>query len=105
MSEENLSRIKKYGRRRQASSSNESPSSESLSTKTGSSSSTVQVNIHESDANVSDMQSRRDLYPSQRLKITRWFFNSLLFIFIVILFMLLWWGISVSPWGKVRMGS
>lgn len=91
---DNLSRIQKYGRRRQR-----QAVVEPLETMPS-------QYQHEQDVkeapNASDLPSRREVYPSQRLIITRWFFNSLLFIFIAILFMLLWWGISESPWGKVQ---
>ncbi|WP_339816595.1 hypothetical protein MKZ15_14070 [Paenibacillus sp. FSL R7-0216] len=46
------------------------------------------------------MPTRKELFPSQRLKMTRWFYNSLLYIFVIILIYLLWWGVSDSPWGK-----
>lgn len=46
------------------------------------------------------LPTRKELYPSQRLKMTRWFYNSLLYIFVIILIYLLWWGVSDSPWGK-----
>lgn len=105
MSEQNLSRIKKFGRRRKPSTTQEIPSSEFVSTQPEEDSSISGHYFDEDESNVSDMPSRRELYPSQRLKITRVFFNFLLFIFVVILFMLLWWGISESPWGKVHVGS
>lgn len=105
MSEQNLSRIKKFGRRRKPSMPQEIPSSELISTQPEEDSSISDHYFDEEESSVSDMPSRREIYPSQRLKITRWFFNFLLFIFVVILFMLLWWGISESPWGKVHVGS
>ncbi|MBP1907511.1 hypothetical protein J2Z32_004186 [Paenibacillus turicensis] len=105
MSEQNLSRIKKFGRRRKLSTEQENPSSEFVSTQPEGDSGVSGHYFDEDESSVSDMPSRRELYPSQRLKITRWFFNFLLFIFVVILFMLLWWGISESPWGKVHVGS
>jgi hypothetical protein len=105
MSEENLSRIKKYGRRRRLLSPTESSPSEFGSPQQAEASSAFGDYYDEVESSVKDMPSRRELYPSQRLKITRWFFNFLLFIFVVILFMLLWWGISESPWGKVHVGS
>lgn len=46
------------------------------------------------------LPTRKELFPSQRLKMTRWFYNSLLYIFVIILIYLLWWGVSDSPWGK-----
>ncbi|WP_018751438.1 hypothetical protein [Paenibacillus sanguinis] len=48
---------------------------------------------------VGKMPTRKELFPSQRLKWTRWFYNSLLYIFVILLIYLLWWGISDSPWG------
>lgn len=49
---------------------------------------------------LNQLPTRKDKFPSQRIKLTRWFYNSLLYIFIAILITLLWWGISDSPWGK-----
>lgn len=47
-----------------------------------------------------ELPSRREVYPSQRVKLTRYFFNALLFIFITVMVVLFWWGISESPWGQ-----
>lgn len=50
-----------------------------------------------------DLQSlptRKEMFPSQRLRLQKWFLNSLLYIFIALLVFLLWWGISESPWGQ-----
>ncbi|WP_110932464.1 hypothetical protein [Paenibacillus bouchesdurhonensis] len=47
-----------------------------------------------------ELPSRREVYPSQRVKLTRYFFNTLLFIFIAVMVVLFWWGISESPWGQ-----
>ncbi len=52
------------------------------------------------EVDLSELPTRRELFPSHRIKITRWFYNSLLFIFIAITVYLLWWGISDSPWGQ-----
>lgn len=52
------------------------------------------------ESNVSELPTRKEMFPSQRIKITRWFYNSLLYIFIAIMIYLLWWGISDSPWGE-----
>ncbi|MBW4839381.1 MAG: hypothetical protein KZY74_08285 [Paenibacillaceae bacterium] len=52
------------------------------------------------EPDVESMPTRKELFPSQRLKMTRWFYNSLLYIFVIILIYLLWWGVSDSPWGK-----
>lgn len=52
------------------------------------------------EQDVMELPARRELFPSQRLKWTRWFFNSLLYIFVIILVFLLWWGVSDSPWGQ-----
>lgn len=52
------------------------------------------------EPSVQDLPTRKELYPSQRIKFTRWFYNSLVFIFVAIMAALLWWGISLSPWGK-----
>ncbi|MCM3698203.1 hypothetical protein [Paenibacillus macerans] len=52
------------------------------------------------EQDVMELPARREVFPSQRLKWTRWFFNSLLYMFVIILVFLLWWGISDSPWGQ-----
>lgn len=52
----------------------------------------------QTEESLGDLPSRRELYPSQRLKLTRWFFNSLVVVFVVIMIALLWWGINDSPW-------
>ncbi|GIP52075.1 hypothetical protein [Paenibacillus vini] len=52
------------------------------------------------ESDVSELPTRKEMFPSQRIKITRWFYNSLLYIFIAIMIYLLWWGISDSPWGE-----
>lgn len=52
------------------------------------------------DVNVEKLPTRKELFPSQRLKWTRWFYNSLVYIFVIILIYLLWWGVSDSPWGE-----
>lgn len=97
---DNLSRIEKFGRRRQGFRQTEPIQATSYE----------EHDVYEDYNNemqearsTPDIPSRRETYPSQRLKITRLFFNFLLFIFVAILFMLLWWGISESPWGKVHM--
>ncbi|MNZ35977.1 hypothetical protein D3C78_533860 [compost metagenome] len=51
---------------------------------------------------IEELPARKELFPSQRLKLTRWFFNSLLYIFIVIMGLLLWWAVKDSPWGKTQ---
>ncbi|MMZ68555.1 hypothetical protein D1872_312540 [compost metagenome] len=56
----------------------------------------------EKEVKVEDLPTRKELFPSQRLKVTRWFFNSLLYIFIVIMGLLLWWAVKDSPWGKTQ---
>ncbi|WMT42670.1 hypothetical protein RE628_10340 [Paenibacillus sp. D2_2] len=50
--------------------------------------------------NLKDLPTRKQMFPSQRLKLQKWFLNSLLYIFIGLLVFLLWWGISKSPWGQ-----
>lgn len=42
--------------------------------------------------------SRSELFPSHRIKWTKWFFNVLLVIFIALTIWLLWWGLHDSPW-------
>lgn len=49
---------------------------------------------------IGKLPTRKELFPSQRLKMTKWFYNSLLYIFMIILIYLLWWGLSDSPWGQ-----
>lgn len=115
MNEQRLSRMERHGRGRSGKmskdddsttnimdntevySSNEYSINEdvfNLGTKKQKQSATQNVNT------LDDMPSRRELFPSQRLKLTRWFFNSLVIIFVAIMIALLWWGISDSPWGQ-----
>ncbi|GAA0135581.1 hypothetical protein YSY43_24210 [Paenibacillus sp. YSY-4.3] len=47
-----------------------------------------------------ELPSRREIYPSQRVKLTKYFVNTLLFIFVAVMVVLFWWGISESPWGQ-----
>lgn len=115
MNEQRLSRMERHGRGRSGKmskdddsttkiidntevySSNEYSINEdvlNLGTKKQNQSATQNVNTLE------DIPSRRELFPSQRMKLTRWFYNSLLFIFVAIMIALLWWGISDSPWGQ-----
>ncbi|EOS58179.1 hypothetical protein [Paenibacillus barengoltzii] len=54
----------------------------------------------EVEPDLAKLPTRKELYPSQRVKMTRWFYNSLLYAFVIILIYLLWWGLSDSPWGK-----
>lgn len=51
---------------------------------------------------IDDLPTRKELFPSQRLKMTKLFYNSLLYIFIVIMGVLLWWAVKDSPWGKTQ---
>lgn len=53
----------------------------------------------EDEVSVEDMPSRRDMYPSHRIKWTKWFYNSLVFIFIAVLILLFFWGMQKSTWG------
>lgn len=46
---------------------------------------------------------RTKVFPSNRIKWTRWFFNTLLFLFIGLTIWLLWWGMTDSPWGAKYM--
>ncbi|MEF2964385.1 hypothetical protein V3851_00965 [Paenibacillus sp. M1] len=52
------------------------------------------------ELDVNKLPTRKEMFPSQRVKWTRWFFNSLLYVFVAIMILLLWWGISDSPWGQ-----
>ncbi|MFR9708699.1 hypothetical protein ACL02P_04585 [Paenibacillus sp. MB22_1] len=54
----------------------------------------------EVEPDLDKLPTRKELFPSQRVKMTRWFYNSLLYAFVIILIYLLWWGLSDSPWGK-----
>ncbi|WP_223066606.1 hypothetical protein [Paenibacillus caui] len=46
--------------------------------------------------------SRSEIFPSHRIKWTKWFFNALLVIFIALTVLLLWWGLNESPWSIKR---
>lgn len=54
----------------------------------------------EGEPDIEKLPTRKEMFPSQRLKLTKWFYNSLLYIFVIIMIYLLWWGLSDSPWGK-----
>lgn len=60
----------------------------------------LQAEVEEGELDLSELPPRRELFPSQRIRITRWFYNALLYVFVGITIYLLWWGISDSPWGK-----
>ncbi|MNH80481.1 hypothetical protein D3C73_328210 [compost metagenome] len=56
--------------------------------------------IAEDEISALDMPSRREVYPSQRIKWTKWFYNSLVIIFIALMVLLFFWGMQQSTWGK-----
>lgn len=58
--------------------------------------------MSEEKINTEDLPTRKELFPSQRLKMTKLFYNSLLYIFIVIMGLLLWWAVKDSPWGEIQ---
>lgn len=60
----------------------------------------LQAEVEEGELDLSQLPPRRELFPSQRLRVTRIFYNVLLYVFIGITIYLLWWGISASPWGQ-----
>lgn len=41
--------------------------------------------------------SRSDTYSSERVRLSKMFVNSLIFIFVILLVALLWWGIEGAP--------
>ncbi|GAB6929934.1 hypothetical protein JCM10914A_39170 [Paenibacillus sp. JCM 10914] len=40
---------------------------------------------------------RRDTYSSYRLRVSKWFVNSLIIIFVLLMIGLLWWGLKGAP--------
>ncbi|USB34742.1 hypothetical protein [Paenibacillus sp. YPG26] len=56
--------------------------------------------IAEDEMSAAEMPPRREVYPSQRIKWTKWFYNSLVIIFIALLILLFFWGMQQSTWGK-----
>lgn len=56
--------------------------------------------IADDEISALDMPSRREVYPSQRIKWTKWFYNSLVIIFIALMVLLFFWGMQQSTWGK-----
>ncbi|WP_433946407.1 hypothetical protein [Paenibacillus sp. SN-8-1] len=58
------------------------------------------VMIADDEISAEDMPPRREVYPSQRIKWTKWFYNSLVIIFIALLILLFFWGMQQSTWGK-----
>ncbi len=59
----------------------------------------AEIPPEEKELDLAELPTRKEMFPSQRIKLTRWFYNSLLYIFVAIMIFLLWWGISESPWG------
>ncbi|MFB5763093.1 hypothetical protein [Paenibacillus medicaginis] len=49
--------------------------------------------------------SRTELFPSRRIRVSKWFMNFLSTLFILITAALLWWGIEGAPPLRVIMSS
>lgn len=49
--------------------------------------------------------SRTELFPSRRIRVSKWFMNFLSVLFILITAALLWWGIEGAPPIDVMMSS
>lgn len=47
--------------------------------------------------NDESVPSRTDTYISERVRLSKMFVNSLIFIFVILLIILLWWGIEGAP--------
>ncbi|MNE08602.1 hypothetical protein D3C80_1012550 [compost metagenome] len=105
---EQLSRMERYAQDRQKS-KRKSRREAAIETYTSNDSELKEEPLHvpasdldNKEIKIEELPPRKELYPSQRLKLTRWFFNSLLYIFIVIMGLLLWWAVKDSPWGKTQ---
>jgi hypothetical protein len=51
----------------------------------------------EDDAPVSEYRSRAEMFPSRRIRVSKWFLNFLSTLFVLITAALLWWGIKGAP--------
>ncbi|MGG1618658.1 hypothetical protein ACIFQM_20180 [Paenibacillus sp. NRS-1782] len=51
----------------------------------------------EDDAPVSEYQTRAEMFPSRRIRVSKWFLNFLSTLFVLITAALLWWGIKGAP--------
>ncbi|WP_225999053.1 hypothetical protein [Paenibacillus sp. BJ-4] len=51
----------------------------------------------EDDAPVSEYRTRAEMFPSRRLRVSKWFLNFLSTLFVLITAALLWWGIKGAP--------
>ncbi|TKH41836.1 hypothetical protein C1I60_21225 [Paenibacillus terrae] len=51
----------------------------------------------EDDAPVSEYRTRAEMFPSRRIRVSKWFLNFLSTLFVLITAALLWWGIKGAP--------
>ncbi|KJD44936.1 hypothetical protein [Paenibacillus terrae] len=51
----------------------------------------------EEDAPVSEYRTRAEMFPSRRIRVSKWFLNFLSTLFVLITAALLWWGIKGAP--------
>lgn len=51
----------------------------------------------EDDTPASEYRTRAEMFPSRRIRVSKWFLNFLSTLFVLITAALLWWGIKGAP--------
>ncbi|PPQ47646.1 hypothetical protein C5G87_16105 [Paenibacillus peoriae] len=51
----------------------------------------------EDDTPASEYRTRAEMFPSRRIRVSKWFLNFLSTLFVLITAALLWWGIEGAP--------
>jgi hypothetical protein len=51
----------------------------------------------ENDTPASEYRTRAEMFPSRRIRVSKWFLNFLSTLFVLITAALLWWGIKGAP--------
>lgn len=51
----------------------------------------------EDETPVSEYRTRSEMFPSRRIRVSKWFLNFLSTLFVLITAALLWWGIKGAP--------
>ncbi|ADO57113.1 hypothetical protein ACT3XG_14260 [Paenibacillus polymyxa] len=51
----------------------------------------------EEDTPASEYRTRTEMFPSRRIRVSKWFLNFLSTLFVLITAALLWWGIKGAP--------
>ncbi|MFC4103760.1 hypothetical protein [Paenibacillus xanthanilyticus] len=85
-----MSRVDKFGRKRTL--GPETGRRRAADTEASAEIAAASAELNSWQAEGGQLPSRRDLYPSQRYKITYWFYRVLIFLFILLAAGLLMWG-------------